>query len=36
VLVNLPFELPIFAILLITLGVIIFALELRAKQNHKY
>jgi hypothetical protein len=33
VLVNLPFELPIFAILLITLGVIIFALELRAKQN---
>ena len=33
VLVNLPFEMPIFAILLITLGVIIFALELRAKQN---
>jgi hypothetical protein len=31
--VNLPFELPIFAILLIALGVIILALELSAKQN---
>ena len=33
VLVNLPFELPIFAILLIVLGVIILAPELKAKQN---
>jgi len=33
VLVNLPFEVPIFAILLIVLGVIILAPELRAKQN---
>lgn len=33
VLVNMPFELPIFAILLIALGVIILAPELRAKQN---
>lgn len=32
VLVGLPFELPIFAILLIALGVIVLAPELRAKQ----
>jgi len=33
VLVSLPFELPIFAILLIVLGLIVLAPELRAKQN---
>ena len=33
VLVSLPFELPIFAILLIVLGVIILVPELMAKQN---
>ncbi len=33
VLVGLPFELPIFAILLIALGVMVLAPELRAKQN---
>jgi len=33
VLVGLPFELPIFAILLIALGLIVLAPELKAKQN---
>ncbi len=33
VLIHLPFELPIFAILLIVLGVIILAPEMRTKQN---
>ncbi len=33
VLVSLPFELPIFAVLLIALGVIILAPELRTKHN---
>src|SRR5512143_3192106 len=33
VLVNLPFDLPIFAALLIALGVIILAPELRARQT---
>ncbi len=33
VLASLPFELPIFAILLIALGAIILAPELKAKQN---
>ncbi len=33
VLVSLPFELPIFAILLIVLGLIVLVPELRAKQN---
>ncbi len=32
VLVNLPFELPVFAILLIALGVIVLVPELRARQ----
>ena len=33
VLMSLPFELPVFAILLIVLGVIILAPEVRARQN---
>ncbi len=33
VLVSLPFELPIFAILLIVLGLIVLAPELKAKQS---
>jgi hypothetical protein len=33
VLVNLPFEIPIFAILLIVLGLIILAPELKSKQS---
>jgi hypothetical protein len=33
VLVNLPFEIPIFAILLIVLGVIVLVPAFRAKQN---
>ena len=33
VLLNLPFELPVFAILLIVLGAIVLWPELRAKQN---
>jgi hypothetical protein len=33
VLVGLPYELPIFAILLIVLGLIVLAPELKAKQN---
>ena len=33
VLVGLPFELPVFAILLIVLGVVILVPELRARQN---
>jgi hypothetical protein len=33
VLVSLPIELPIFAILLIVLGLIVLAPELRAQRN---
>ncbi len=34
VLINLPYELPVFAILLIVLGVLILAPELTGRRNH--